>query len=114
MWGSRYIDDAVARRVDRSPSTLDFEDVYLYLTATRFSPVTLVDDAGEVAERVSYDPYGKARHHWREDVDGNGSVDSDDQQVIDGLIASAAPYNPFGPEDPSLFIGGANYAAGCF
>ncbi|MEM9066801.1 MAG: RHS repeat-associated core domain-containing protein [Planctomycetota bacterium] len=113
MWGARYIDDAVARRIDRDPTDVEFDECYLYLTDTRFSPVALVDDTaggGQVVERVSYEAYGLARHRWAEDVNGDGHVDASDAIYINDLIPAANPFDPFGTDD-STRIGGSNYQA---
>ena len=36
-------------------------------------------------ERVTYDSYGQARHHFGADIDGNGAVDGADLGVVTGL-----------------------------
>lgn len=33
--------------------------------------VAVLDHVGGLIERVSYDPYGRGRHHWPADVDGD-------------------------------------------
>ncbi len=82
FWGLRYIDDAVGKRVDRTGAG-DFVDnsdcTYWYqLTDTQFSVGVVLDSAGYVYERVSYDAYGQARHRFAADCDGNGQYDNND------------------------------------
>ncbi len=74
VWGSRYIDDIVMRQVD-TDNDGTYEDEFFHLTDVLFSTVVITDEAGTIEERVSYDAYGTARHHWAEDVDGDGDVD---------------------------------------
>ncbi|TVQ31530.1 MAG: hypothetical protein EA376_09340 [Phycisphaeraceae bacterium] len=78
VWGPRYVDDAILRRQSTNlgnddPNTT-WEAQHYYLTDALFSPVALVTHTGALAERVSYTPYGVARHHWAHDVNGDGAV----------------------------------------
>lgn len=83
VWGLRYVDDPVLRRQNNNYAhggDTDFTDAgdrrgdYL-LTDHQFSVVAVVDTAGSLQERTSYDAYGWARHHWKADVNGDGRVD---------------------------------------
>ncbi|TVQ31529.1 MAG: hypothetical protein EA376_09335 [Phycisphaeraceae bacterium] len=81
IWGPRYVDDAILRRQSTNlgnddPNTT-WETLHYYLTDALFSPVALVTHTGALAERVSYTPYGVARHHWAHDVNGDGAVTTD-------------------------------------
>jgi RHS repeat-associated protein len=105
FWGSRYIDDAVARRTDNDADG-DFTDagdgLFFYLTDRQFSVNALVRADGDVVERIEYSPYGLARriedpttgdlgqqlHGYNEDVDGDGQVDGDDAQEILDILPS--------------------------
>ena len=83
FWGLRYIDDAVARRVDAdadgyynngggsSEEQVPGEGTWFHLTDVQFSVVALLDDIAVLAERVRYDAYGRARHRWPTDLDGD-------------------------------------------
>lgn len=81
VWGERYIDDAVLRRVDKNADG-DFEDAgddwHYYITDAQFSVRALVDDSAALVERVEYTPYGVGKHHHPEDADGDGDVDAAD------------------------------------
>ncbi|MCB9845106.1 MAG: hypothetical protein H6811_03850 [Phycisphaeraceae bacterium] len=50
--------------------------------------MAMIDDAANLVERVVYDAYGRARHQWPEDVDGDGDVDSADDAIMDALSGS--------------------------
>src|SRR5689334_9536277 len=73
VFGARYVDDA-AIRLRRTTDVP--ENIWYHLTDAQFSTVAMVDSSGAVAERVGYDPYGRARHRWGNDVNGDGSADS--------------------------------------
>ena len=107
IWGLRYIDDLVLRRVDANypgsgpPSfaetasgDIDWEQ---YLTDHQFSVVAAVGRTGTLAFRVAYDAYGEARHLPAKDINGDGKVDSADTaiaQAASGRKLGAAGYNP--------------------
>jgi RHS repeat-associated protein len=75
VWGIRYIDDLILHRHDSDKdNNYAEEDRFYHLTDAQFSTVAIIDQTAEVQERVTYTPYGRARHHWLGDVDGNGSV----------------------------------------
>lgn len=86
----QHVDDAVARRVDAdADGTYDMdggaveelipgEGTWFYLTDVQFSVVALIDDIAVLSERVRYDAYGRARHRWPADLDGDGDSDSGD------------------------------------
>jgi RHS repeat-associated protein len=79
-WGLRYIDDIVLRRLDGTADG-DFTDgsdkVYYHCTDVQFSTVA-----------VSYDPYGRARHHRPADMTGEGAVDTPDLNVVSANYGS--------------------------
>jgi RHS repeat-associated protein len=88
FWGLRYIDDLVFRREDRNltnepypaedPAEPDWEEAetpsWYALTDVQFSVVALITPTALVAERVVYDPYGRARQHHPTDYDGDGDA----------------------------------------
>ncbi len=74
FWGKRYIDDAVARRRDRDANGT-YDNNFFYVTDAQFSTVAMVSASNaRVVERVTYDSYGKARHHFGGDVTGDGAA----------------------------------------
>ncbi len=87
VWGLRYIDDLVLSREDGNADG-DYDDAgdstRYALTDHQFSVIALISDTGTLLERVTYTPYGEARHQWREDVDGDGDVDSADRTAASG------------------------------
>ena len=52
---------------------------------TLFSTVAILDDSAQLVERVSYDAYGRARHHRMADLTGDGSVDQSDRDAMRGI-----------------------------
>ncbi|MCX5651692.1 MAG: hypothetical protein NTU45_09935, partial [Planctomycetota bacterium] len=84
IWGLRYIDDLVLRRVDANDpgsglpnfSQTAFGDIdwEQYLTDHQFSVVAAVGRTGTLAFRVAYDAYGEARHLPAKDINGDGKV----------------------------------------
>lgn len=86
VWGLRFIDDLVLSREDANADG-DYEDslgttadsTRYALTDHQSTVIALISDTGTLLERVTYTPYGEARHQWRKDVDGDGDVDSADQ-----------------------------------
>ncbi|MCB9845315.1 MAG: hypothetical protein H6811_04945 [Phycisphaeraceae bacterium] len=91
FWGLRYIDDAVCRRIDADADG-EYDDpgdaTFFHITDVQFSSVAMIDDAANLVERVVYDAYGRARHQWPLDVDGDGDVDSADDAIMDALSGS--------------------------
>jgi len=90
FWGARYIDDAIEMLVDDDndgdywfgPLEAVGDFYYFFLHDAQFSTVAVLDDAANLKERVTYDAYGRARHHdWR-DNDGDGDYDSTDRPLI--------------------------------
>ncbi len=74
FWGKRYIDDAVGRRRDRDANGT-YDNNFFYVTDAQFSTVAMVNASNSrVVERVTYNSYGKARHHFGGDVTGDGAA----------------------------------------
>jgi RHS repeat-associated protein len=99
VWGIRGVDDLILRREDGAPPTETtgggsgtdgtYERQRIYLTDPIGSPVAILDNANaSVIERISYDPYGNARHHSPADLDGDGDVDGMDQAILLGAWAN--------------------------
>ena len=88
VWGIRYIDDIILRREDRDADgdyDLETDDIArYYLTDAQFTPVAIIDDGADVIERISYMPYGHARHHRMADLDGDGKTNTPDQLLLLG------------------------------
>ncbi|MFG0328772.1 MAG: RHS repeat-associated core domain-containing protein [Phycisphaerales bacterium] len=89
-WGVRGLDDIIMHREDPDLDG-DYDEHYYHLTDEQFSTLAIVDDTGLLNERVSYDAYGVARHHYAADFDGDGDVDLDDSDLAD-LAAGAWIY----------------------
>ncbi len=88
FWGKRYIDDAVARRRDRDANgTCD--DSFFYVTDAQFSTVAMAKPNGGIVERITYDSYGKARHHFGADVTGDGATTSADGTAIQNAYGNS-------------------------
>ena len=86
IWGERYIDDLIAIQkdtdVDGNYDDAGGSEMYYCVQDAQFSTVALVDLAGSINERITYDAYGEARHHdWR-DTDGDGDYDSTDYSTL--------------------------------
>ena len=65
------------------------------MTDAIFSTVAILDDTGALVERVTNDGYGDSRHHFFNDVDGDGDGDSSDLttiQNLDGDVITDATY----------------------
>jgi RHS repeat-associated protein len=77
-WGIRYIDDAAARRRVDGQS----ESLYFHITDGQFSTVAVLDESAALQERVCYSAYGRATHHWPGDFNGDGYVDSEDENTF--------------------------------
>jgi RHS repeat-associated protein len=92
VWGVRYIDDLVLNRLD-ADNDGDYTDAGSYthyaLTDHQFSVVALISSTGHLIERVSYDAYGTAQHHWMQDVDGDGDVDANDESLATNASGNA-------------------------
>ena len=102
VWGARYIDDAVAKRIDRDGDG-DWDDSnseYYYLTDVMFSVRALVDSAGRVQERIDYTPYGVATHRFGADFNEDGLINSYDTSILgantggSGLSPGDSGYDP--------------------
>lgn len=83
FWGARYIDDSLAKRVDRGGTgdwSIGNDDLshWYRVTDSQFSVVGVLNDVGVMFDRVSYDAYGNARHRHSADANGDGSVTNSD------------------------------------
>jgi len=96
FWGARYIDDSIAKRIDRggtgdwSASNQD-RSHWFRLSDTQFSVVAVLNEHGVVHERLSYDAYGVANHRFGGDANGDGSFTSADLGLgtYNGVIGSS-------------------------
>ncbi|MBL4697771.1 MAG: hypothetical protein JKX70_02955 [Phycisphaerales bacterium] len=84
FWGTRYIDDAVAKRIDRDNDGdwAEAADQYFYLTDAMFSVRAMTDRAGYVRERIDYTPYGVAMHRYAGDYNGDGVIGTGDLTIL--------------------------------
>ncbi len=57
-----------------------------HLTDHQFSTVALIDSTANLLERLTYDAYGMARHHWAADLTGNGAVNDDDRAAMNAAL----------------------------
>ncbi|MBX3375225.1 MAG: hypothetical protein KF817_15460, partial [Phycisphaeraceae bacterium] len=77
IWGIRYIDDLILRRIDTDLDG-DVDHDWYHLTDVQFSTVAVIaprtSQNARIHERLTYDAYGRARHHWGHDVDGDGAI----------------------------------------
>lgn len=114
IYGIRYIDDVVCRRLDANVDG-DFADgsdrTYYHLTDNQFSTVAIVDQNAGLLERVSYDAYGRARHHRASDLNGDGATGTDDLLVVvgnwgNGGAGDLTRNGTVNTDDHTLVIGG--------
>ncbi len=98
--GIRYVDDCILHREDNDVNGT-YDDMWYHLTDVQFSTVAIVDDsAADLIERITYDAYGEARHHYMADWDGSGGVTQTEINQIDTVAGGAnhaigqANYNP--------------------
>jgi len=88
VWGLRGTDDLILHRQDNTTDD-DFDDAedraFWHLTDAQFSTVAVLDEAAKVVERVSYDAFGRARHHHDRDVNGDGAYDYNDYLIVQSL-----------------------------
>tara|TARA_R110000782_G_scaffold102483_4_gene189491 strand:+ start:8981 stop:11971 length:2991 start_codon:yes stop_codon:yes gene_type:complete len=117
FWGVRYIDDAVARRVDRDgDGTFSgaSEDNFFYLTDVMFSVRAVVDGDGLLHTRLDYTPYGVAMHGKAADVNGDGALTFTDISLASLNANGGMPLEPgdanYDP-DADLWGAGADYAS---
>ncbi len=112
LWGLRYIDDIVLHRkdVNNDGDYVDTglrEGTWYHLTDAQFSTVCITDAAAAVEERVSYDAYGEARHHWFGDVNGDGAITltgaGSDKQIIIDIYSGMSPNNTIDKWDPNTY-----------
>ena len=95
LWGQRYLDDLIAHREDPDTDAV-YEETWYHMTDAIFSTVAILDNTGALVERVTNDSYGDPRHHFFNDVDGDGDGDSSDLttiQNLDGDVITDATYN---------------------
>ncbi|MCH7848568.1 MAG: hypothetical protein IIB53_09425, partial [Planctomycetes bacterium] len=83
FWGLRGGDDVIMRRHDTDLDGV-YENSYYHLTDDQFSTIALIGASGSLIERISYDPFGRARHHRRADLDGDGTTGVADQLILQG------------------------------
>ncbi len=88
FWGKRYIDDAVRRRRDRDANGT-WDDSFFYVTDAQFSTVAMAKPNGGIVERITYDSYGKARHHFGADVTGDGATTSANGTAIQNAYGNS-------------------------
>ena len=97
MWGLRYIDDAVLRRI----KSLGFGGggsfaTYYHITDLQFSSVVMLKSNATLVERNAYDAYGNARHRWAGDFNNDGLVNAADQTLLNAALTKTiglAGYN---------------------
>lgn len=93
FWGARYIDDLVAKRVDRDADG-EWDDpectAWFAVHDAIYSVRAMLDDESLPYERVDYDAYGEARHRRPNDLDNSGTADFNDfQYVLAGAAGSS-------------------------
>ncbi len=96
LWGARYIDDAVLRRLDNGSDGTE-DGRWYYLTDAQFSVRAVLDGTGKLTDRIRYSAYGVARHGWRGDTDGDGATTLADRSILlgkRGLSIGDAGYSP--------------------
>jgi RHS repeat-associated protein len=84
VWGNRYIDDAILRvRCENTgqPTTPGYQ-AYFQLSNAQFSTVAVLDEGMNIVERVKYLPYGGAIRTPRGDVNGDGSFNINDHDLV--------------------------------
>lgn len=92
---SASIDDVILHREDAGADG-SYENTWYHLTDVQYSTVAMLDSSGGLVERVTYDAYGQARHHYRSDIDGDGDVDSADATAMSASLNKSigdAAYN---------------------
>ena len=116
FWGLRYIDDAVARRIDRDNDgtwSTSPVDNFLYLTDVMFSVRGVADNAGNMHTRLDYTPYGVAKHRYAADITGDGLVNFFDIQAFQAAYNSGSPLQPGDAGyNPNADLNGDNLALG--
>lgn len=114
FWGVRYIDDAVARRVNRDTGTStawsdDPADNFYYLTDVMFSVRAVTDSTGLLHTRLDYTPYGVAMHGFAADANGDGAVTVSDLGVVSANHNSGDELKPGDTGyDPDAFLDGGD------
>jgi len=90
FWGLRYIDDALAKRINRDTSDPDGwvsnDDVTFWyqITDAQFSVCAILNADGLLYERIDYDAYGNARHRPAGDAYGDGVASFADVGAMGG------------------------------
>lgn len=98
FWGLRYIDDLVAKRVDRDADGVwvGAESTTWYMvTDSQFSVCAVLDGDRHLWERVEYDAYGNARHRYAGDVNGDGAYNVFDIFPLGGESALGDPMSDY-------------------
>lgn len=92
VWGARYIDDAVTKRITEISTSASRQ--YYYLTDAMFSVRALADSTGRVQERIDYSPYGVATHSYAGDVNNDGVINFFDVGIVTTNASSTDPLYP--------------------
>ncbi|MEE8154260.1 MAG: RHS repeat-associated core domain-containing protein [Phycisphaerales bacterium] len=99
VWGQGYIDNLLLHREDGDVNGT-YDDTWYHPWDEQYSTVAILDDAAALVERVTYDAYGNARHHYMADWDGDGDVTQAEINQIRTVASGAnhaigeSNYNP--------------------
>jgi len=117
FWGLRYIDDAVAKRVNRDTSDpdgwIDNSGVsrWYQISDAQFSVCAILTESGKLYERVEYDAYGNARHRPAGDAFGDGVASVTDIAALGGTDRALGDVSGLYHADYDLdFDGDSTYA----
>ncbi len=91
VWGVRYIDDAVSRRMDLDADG-DYEAVYAYLTDALFSVRAVLNSDASIIEYLDYSAYGAdpiAVHRYAGDLDGDKVLGTGDISALQTAISAS-------------------------
>jgi hypothetical protein len=101
FWGIRYIDDAVAKRIDRDGNatvdwTHDDRDNYYFLTDVMFSVRGIVRHSNRMQSWIDYSAYGEALPvRYAEDFNADGSVNSVESAAFMAAYTANHPAGDF-------------------